>query len=55
MVDGAARRGVTVTALSRYWAHARRTRAYGVVIGYPPLDADGETALRVLRDVINSC
>src|SRR5690606_7666718 len=30
VVDGAARHGVTVTALSRYWAHARRTRSYGV-------------------------
>lgn len=54
VVGAAADNGVTVTALSRYWAHAGPTRSYGVVIGYPSLDEGGEAALARLRDVIST-
>lgn len=54
VVDTAAGGGVTVVALSRYWAHTRLTRSYGIVLGYPPPGSDGDRALGVLRDAVNS-
>jgi len=54
VVREAAARGIAVTPLSRYWAHARPTTAYGIVIGYPPPGPEGGRSLAILRRVIGS-
>lgn len=54
VVDEAAVRGIIVTPLSRYWAHARPTTAYGIVIGYPPPGPAGGMSLAALREAIVS-
>lgn len=53
IIETAAQKGIRVVALSRYWAHARPTMRYGVVLGHPPLGPEGEEVLVVLRTIIN--
>lgn len=53
IIEGAAALGVRVLALSRYWAHDRASRRYGIVLGHPAPDSDGEDALVELATIVN--
>ncbi len=53
IVDSAAAHGIRVVPLSRYWAHDRASRRYGIVLGHPAPDSPGEHALTELATIVN--